>query len=545
MSAEDSGGLHLKPTLVCARILLAIASAAISTSAVGQTAVPGQSSHLPPAPVPQQEIPDVRIEHRGPAPETGPAGPSVLVNSLHITGETQFSESQLIAATGFTPGHSLNLSDLRRMAVRITDYYNDRGYVVAQAYVPAQEIKNGAVTIAVIEGRYGQVKLRNQSRLRSDPAEDILDGLTHGDVVEAAPLDRRLLLLSDAPGVGVRATLSPGSDVGTSDLLVDLNPGPRVTGEVDADNFGNPYTGAYQGGGTVNFNEPLGLGDVASVRVLTSGSGMQYARGSYQAQWGLVTIGAAYAYFHYHLGKQFSILHADGWEQAASLYASYPLIRSYDNNLHALIDADHRTFHDRIGATSTVAEKQSNVVTFGLAGDHHDSLGGGGWDAYSLFASAGDLDIESPLARAMDAATLRTQGGYGKLRFSVDRLQTVSGPFEIFAAVRGQAAFKNLDISEKMELGGAYAVRAYPEGEAYGDEGYVATLEARVWLPKWFEALPGRMQLVGFLDTGSVRFNKTQPVAGPNSATRAQVLGPRATSAPGSGQFWFEVTKFF
>jgi hemolysin activation/secretion protein len=166
----------------------------------------------------------------------------------------------------------------------------------------------------------------------------------------------------------------------------------------------------------------------------------------------------------------------------------------------------------------------------------------------------------------MDAATLRTQGGYGKLRFSVDRLQTISGPFEIFAAVRGQAAFKNLDISEKMELGGAYAVRAYPEGEAYGDEGYVATLEARVWLPKLLEALPGRMQLVGFFDTGSVRFNKTQPVAGPNSATRsgagvglnwtdnnnfavrvayAQVVGPRATSAPGSGQFWFEVTKFF
>src|ERR1700724_3386092 len=140
MSAEYSGGLHLKPTLACARILLAIASAAISTSAAGQTAVPGQSSHLPPAPVPQKEIRDVRIEHRGPAPETEPAGPSVLVNSLHITGETQFSESQLIAATGFTPGRSLNLSELRRMAVRITDYYNARGYVVAQAYVPAQEI---------------------------------------------------------------------------------------------------------------------------------------------------------------------------------------------------------------------------------------------------------------------------------------------------------------------------------------------------------------------------------------------------------------------
>ncbi len=109
--------------------------------------------------------------------------------------------------------------------------------------------------------------------------------------------------------------MSPGADVGTADLLVDLNPGPTVTGEIEADNYGSPYTGAYQGGGTVNFNEPLGWGDVASVRVLTSGDGMQYVRGSYQGQLEDATVGASYAYFHYHLGKQFTVLHANGWNR--------------------------------------------------------------------------------------------------------------------------------------------------------------------------------------------------------------------------------------
>ena len=33
-----------------------------------------------------------------------------------------------------------------------------------------------------------------------------------------------------------------------------------------------------------------------------------------------------------------------------------------------------------------------------------------------------------------------------------------------------------------MELGGAYGVRAYPEGEAFGDTGYIATTEARLML---------------------------------------------------------------
>jgi hemolysin activation/secretion protein len=336
----------MKLKITYALPMLLIAQSALSGNAFGQsmTIVPGQFSQLPPAPVAQKAIPDIRIQRRAAASDMGPTGPSVLVNSLHITGQTRFSESQLIAATGFTPGRTLSLSDLRRMAVLITDFYNARGYVVAQAYLPAQEIKAGAVTIAVIEGRYGAVKLRNQSRLRSGVARGVLNGLNSGDLVAAAPLERRLLLLSDIPGVEVKSTLSPGAEVGTSDLTVDLTPGPLVTGDLEVDNAGNPYIGAYEGGGTVNINDPLGIGDVASLRVLTSGEGMQYVRGSYQVQAGDGTVGAAYADFHYRLGERFSSLDADGWEQIASLYASYPLIRSYNNNLHALIDADHRTF---------------------------------------------------------------------------------------------------------------------------------------------------------------------------------------------------------
>jgi hemolysin activation/secretion protein len=550
--------------------LLVAAQVAMSSNAFGQSAVvvPPQVSQLPPAPVTQTAIPDIRIQRPGVASEAGPTGPAVVVSSLHITGETRFSEAELIAATGFTPGRALNLSDLRHMAAQIASFYNVRGYVVAQAYVPAQEIKDGAVTIVVIEGHYGAVSLRNRSRLQDGVARRVLNGLDTGDIVAAASLERRLLLLSDIPGVTVRSTLSPGSEVGTSDLLVDLNRGRLVTGNLEVDNGGNPYSGAYEGGGTVNFNEPLGIGDVATIRVLTSGEGMQYVRGAYQALVGDATVGASYAYFHYRLGRQFSSLHADGWEQIASLYASYPLIRSYDNNLQVVADFDYRRFQDTIGAVSSVTDRSAAVAALGLTGDHRDSVGGGGWDAYSLYVTGGSLDIETPLARAVDAQTARTQGGYGKLAFSFDRLQTVAGPFAIFASVKGQVASKNLDVSEKMELGGAYAVRAYPEGEAYGDEGYVATLEGRLTLPKFVPGLPGRLQLAAFLDTGWVRFEQSPWTAGPNSARRSGVgvglnwaadnnfqvrvsyahkIGPEeATSFPDtSGEFWFQLVKFF
>jgi hemolysin activation/secretion protein len=515
----------------------------------------------------QTIVPDIRIRQPDAATDDEPQGEAVMVHALRLSGNTRYPEAELIAAAGFAPDRSQSLADLRRMALRITRYYNARGYIVAQAYVPAQQTGDGTVTIAVIEGQYGAITLDNTSRLHSDVAHNVLKGLNPGDTVTAAPLERRLLLLSDLPGVRVGSTLSPGSAVGTSDLLVNVTPGHAVSGDVEASNAGSPYTGFVQGGGTINFNEPLGIGDVASLRVLTSGRGMQYGRASYQAQAGNLTLGAAYAYFHYRLGKQFDALDAAGHEHIGSVYASYPLVRSYDDNLQLRVDADYRVLRDTIGAFAVTTERRAEVLTLGLAGDHHDAIGGGGWDAYSLYLTAGNLDIRTPLARATDAAGARTNGHYGKLRFSADRLQTVTGPVSLYAGVRGQLAFNNLDISEKMELGGAYGVRAYPEGEGYGDEGYVATAEARLLLPP-VGGLPGRLQLAGFYDYGRVWLNHDPWFAGHNSLTRSGAgasltlaetgnflarasyafqLGPRATSyAPiSTGQFRLEFIKFF
>jgi hemolysin activation/secretion protein len=317
----------------------------------------------------------------------------------------------------------------------------------------------------------------------------------------------------------------------------------------------------------VNLNDPTGHGDQASLRVLTSGQGLTYLRGSYQAQWRNATLGVAYSSLWYRLGKDFSQLDASGSAQVASLYTNYPLIRSHDNNLNAVGDLDFRTFEDKVGTTATVARKKAQVLGVGFSGDHRDAFGGGGADTYSLLVSTGNLDIRSAQARLTDAATARTNGRYDKLAFYVDRQQTVAGTFSVFGAVRGQVASKNLDISEKMELGGAYGVRAYPEGEGYGDQGYVATIEGRWALSGW-GALPGHTALFVFGDTGQVSQVKSPWGPGTNQLSRSgagvglswtdnknlllkvtyasKLGGAKATSAPDApGRLWVQLAKFF
>ncbi|MEO6354863.1 MAG: ShlB/FhaC/HecB family hemolysin secretion/activation protein, partial [Burkholderiaceae bacterium] len=492
----------------------------------------------------------------------------IIVNSLKVTGEKAYSEAQLLAVTGFRPGTELTLTDLNAMASKIADYYHRNGYFVAQAYLPAQEIKDGVVTIAVIDGQYGKVTLRNQSNLSDGLANNLLGGINSGDPVTAAPLESRLLLLSDVPGVNVKSTLVPGAAVGTSDLIVDVTPGQRISGEVDADNAGNRYTGENRIGATVNLNNPTGHGDVASLRAMTSGPGLKYARASYQAPLGKATAGVAYSYLDYKLGREFESLDATGTAKVASIYGSYPLIRSRNNNLYAGLAYDDKTFQDKVGLTASVADRKARVLMASLYGDHRDNLGGGGLNAYSLTVSAGNIDLQTPAVRTLDAATAQSNGHFNKLGFSAMRLQSVTDSVSLYAAINGQLASKNLDSSEQMELGGMYGVRAYPEGEAFADEGYVLNLEARLQLPKFSERQPGQMQLIGFADTGTVTVHKNPWQAGSNRRTLsgagvgltwaeannfsvktyyARKLGnAEATSAPDrSGRFWIQAVKYF
>ena len=527
-----------------------------------------QIQQIPPSPVPQKAAPAIRIE-----PSTAPASPAsdavkITVNSLRVTGARVYSEAELIALTGFQAGSELSLADLRGMAQKITERYRSNGYIVAQAYVPAQEITEGAVTISVIEGQYGKIAVRNQSNLSDPLIQSQLDGIGSGDPVVIAPLESRLLLLSDIPGVNVTSTLAPGASIGTSDLIVDVTPGQRVTGSIDADNAGNRYTGEYRLGATVNLNNLAGLGDVASLRVLTSGSGLNYARASYQMQFGKATAGLAYSWLGYELGKEFASLQAKGTAKIASIYGSYPLIRSRDTNLYAGLAFDAKTMQDRLDSTSTVTDKKAQALMASLRGDHRDSLGGGGLTNYAITATAGNLDIQTPALKALDAATAQSNGRYTKLGFSAMRLQSVTDTISLYAGINGQVASKNLDVSEKMELGGINGVRAYPEGEAYADQGYLLTLEARMLLPKFSEQIPGQVQLVGFVDTGSVTLNKNPWAPGDNrrtlsgagiglnwtaynnfvvKASYARKLGSgTATSAPDkSGRFWIQAVKYF
>ena len=150
-----------------------VLTAALALTAVSQPASAQQPPNagrqlqqIPPAAAPRNAAPEFRIERPTSATDTAEGGATVRVRSLQVTGATLFPEADLIAAAKVAPGSELTLSELRNAAARIAAYYNSRGYFLAQAYLPgAGRQGRTVVTIAVVEGRYGEIEVRNRARL--------------------------------------------------------------------------------------------------------------------------------------------------------------------------------------------------------------------------------------------------------------------------------------------------------------------------------------------------------------------------------------------
>lgn len=487
--------------------------------------------------LPRKPPPGVEVEV--PARPAIQAGPETRfeLKAFRITGATVFPESELLQDLrehfGQRIGQTVGILELREAAARITRFYAERGYPLATAYLPAQEIKDGVVEIVILEGRFGKVQLFNRSGVRDATVSAYLEGLP-GLIVQEGGLERQLLLVYDLPGVKpARAVLSPGEAVGETDLRIELDAARAYSGTVELDNYGSRFSGTNRISAQFDLYSPTPLGDALSLRATKGDPGLEHARISYQLPVGGqgVRVGAAYSHLHYELGEDFAALGASGEADTESVSVAYPLARSRRHSAYARLGYELKSFQDR--TVVTVSDKSSRLLTLALSGDYFDDLGAGAASAYSIGYGRGDLNIKTLDDKTADDASARKNGGFQKWSWNYMRLQNLTEPISLLTTFNGQKASKNLDSSEKMILGGPSGVRAYPQGEAPADSGYVLTAELRYAFG--ISALPGSWLASVFVDTGQAKLNEMPFTSEPNQ---------RRLSGGGVGVTWARADDF-
>ena len=436
-------------------------------------------------------------------------GASVTVHAFQITGATLVPEAELNALLADLVGQTLTLADLERAAQRIAEHYRARGWF-ARVYLPAQEIRDGVVKIAVVEGRLGGIDVESsgsRSRSRSDSEfvrRVVARPQAIGEPLRADGLERALLLANDLPGIAARGVLEPGKTVGETRLRLKIEDTPLLAGDATLANNGIPSTGVAQLAAGLRLNSPSGRGDQLGMRTLVSrGSEMLRLHYGIPLNDDGLRLSTYVSGMRYRLGDDFAALDASGRANVFGLGLTYPWLRAQTANLQLGGVAETRRYaDDSLGAP--LHRRRADALALKAGGDRSDGLGRGGLTQAEIVLTAGRLDLGGNAADlAADQAGPHADGRYARLAASLSRLQRLPADFILSAAFSAQLAGSNLDSSEKFVLGGPSGVRAYPVNEGAGDEGWLFSLELRRELsPGW--------QAYALLDGGEVRLHRNE-----------------------------------
>lgn len=465
-------------------------------------------------PQPQQQLPSVEAEKKRTA--TMESGASVIVNSFTFSGyEGIATIAELKALVAGVEGKKLSFSELEAEAEKVTAYLKKKGWFLARAYLPKQDVTSGIIEIAVIQGKSdGNLTIKHDNPVRI--SENRVRGFTRGAVKEGKAindkdLERSVLLLSDLPGISAKASLASGAVPGTSGVEVAVTEGSVLSGSVWTDNQGNRYTGAWRANTMISVNDPYGSGDQITL-LLTSASWLDQGRIGYALPLGFSGLkgNVSWTGMRYELGSDLASLNYTGQSNSIDAGLTYPFIRSRNTNLLTTLSAANRTLIDRQNGAE-IHHKRSKSASLNTSVDNYDTIMGGGYSSLNIGLTAGSLKEVNPAS----VATANV-GSFARLNVNVSRLQRLTKEFNLNLSAGAQLADDNLDSSEKFSLGGANGVRAYPVSEASGDEGQLLNAELRFTPPAssgW-----SNWQFIGFYDAGHISLQKHQ-VDLPGTAT--------------------------
>lgn len=481
------------------------------------------------------------------------AGDRVFIKSVQFDGDLELlPEKERIALAEELRDVELDFAGLTAFTTRITQTLKNRGWFLARAYLPMQDLTDGNLTVSILSGRLDSKGA--PFRIEEEPGASLriskkrLQRMARayakpGEALSERDLTRALLIINDLPGVTARATLEPGEEPGSARVLLSAKQTSFFRPAISINNFGGENTGVRQITGSLTLNDPLGWGDRLTGSYMAS-RGLKLKSISYELPIGFRGLSLSGAYSH--LGYE----SLNGPAQKAGLRGSattirlglaYPLIRTVSNR----ITIDSGIVREQGRDVSTYAEFNDKTVqafNLGLAGDVVDNFAGGGRTLWAVRSTVGKLQATALAARVVrdnDFDSYRTVGTFGKINFQLARLQNVVPRVTAYFNVQGQVANRNLDSTQKFYPTGPSALRAYPSGEASADQGALGQAELRYTLP-----LPMRgasVQLAAFYDRAQVWLHRKtygvpiDTVSGRNSyALHGAGVGATVNLTPGA-----------
>lgn len=419
-----------------------------------------------------KQILDAQEEKGQPPEEEGKAKSGVFIKDIIIEGNKVIDTETLNKLTKQYKGRELALEEMSELTDLITMTYQEKGYILARAYLPEQEIQDGILKIHVAEGKIGKIKVSGYTHYKADVIKRYFEKQQQHGVVKESMLEQGLLLSSDIPKVKTTVVLKEGEKPGEVDVILDTKDTSTVTlgvdMSIDYNNYGSDVTGEKRFGTAIGITDHL-FGSTLDLR-LVSGESVDNS-GLISTQWTLpintygTKISLNYLHGNYAVGQELADLGMQGRSKYYGGQISHPFIKKKNMN-----------FNFSLGWTSKFnknmilnMDRSLDQATEYFVNFNYDSLDRFlGKNIASLGYQWGQVDRDKMLATSRSNTE---DVSYDYYRINLARIQKIYGYTNIMLRASGQYSDKRLLPMDQMGLGGYGTVRGYDPSLYLGDSG--------------------------------------------------------------------------
>ena len=455
-----------------------------------------------PVPLLEVEIPEEQL-HVG-------DGETLWISEVCFTGNTVFSERELRRVTGIYCNQELCMKDIHELCLTIQKLYVEKGYFLARAFPPAQDVVDGILTIEIMEGILGEVEVVGNKYYSAHFIRRYFDRF-RGKPINYDQFLKALLLTNENMDLTVGAVFKKGENFGTADVILRVKDKLPLHAFIDYNNYGSHLTTRNRSGVRIDAGNLLTGGDLLSVTEVLGipPRGLRFTDVEYTIPLNALGTKLMLGYLFSTFELVNTSHHKRGSSQVATIELEQAVLRTRRLNLDLFGTFDYKRIKNtESGATITFDKLR--IAGLGLNFDYADPLWGR--NVGDIYASYGIPDFLAG-SHAVSHSSGIPGAGERFWIFNLDLKRIQQLPLNCFFLFNfsGQLSPDTLPLPEQFYIGGVDTVRGFPLAVALGDNGFYANFELRVPPPFSSHRVPGMkktwrelLQFVAFIDTGGV-----------------------------------------
>ncbi len=414
---------------------------------------------------------------------------------VEITGSS-LPPGDLAAAYQPFIGRTVDKAGLQAITDALAAVYGRSDIALFSVTVPDQDFAGGLLKLKATEGFIGKTEFTGGD---AQPGVRLARRYAHRLQAERPlkrhDLERYISLMKDIPGFNPQVELGEAQPDGSVTLQVDPQ-AQRIQGAVSINDRGTAFLGRTQVQADVYLDSLFRSGDQTrlSVALPTDVDRFQlYSIGETQP---IGSDGMTAQVYGSYLRTRPQGLNVQGKAYSLGGQVSYPLIRSYTQNLYFSASLDGLDSHNAFFGEE-LSNEHTRTVRAALAYSLTSSK------SVLLVSGTGSFGVDGLGARE-DPTLAKTDFRKFNLKFAFNH--ALGRHFVIRLDSMAQLTPDLLPASEQMSLGGEEFGRGYEASYLVGDEGYGGSAElAYAILSGLPKALDGT-ELYGFADKGGVRY---------------------------------------